>query len=312
MGYHSDTQLERIDFRDEHWRVIMAHNARVLNDALLYVSGMLDVDLTSLTDRDILKYNGTSAKFENVSYDSVFPSTTTTTSTTSSTASSTSTSSSTVTSSSSTTTTSLPLSDYRWNSADQGGDIAVSNNDRTITKINDTQVENIRSIGAFVGGTDKVYFEIYIDLKTTNNMSFGVMDALHTLTGSRPGNDGSAVGFSVLTAGGTVYYDGTSDNTLFSGLPSWDTGDVMMIAIDFTSGDIFIGKNGSWLDTMSGTPDPATGTNPLYTETELISGSYYIAGSIYNYTIPHTATVRTHPLEMDYSIPSGFSCPDEL
>ena len=57
----------------------MEANNKLLNDTLLKVSGMLDVNLTSLADDDILKWNESSNKWINVRYYAHFSTTTTTT-----------------------------------------------------------------------------------------------------------------------------------------------------------------------------------------------------------------------------------------
>ena len=106
-GRHTNTNLERISWGQKGYAKVMRKNINLLNDTLLYVDALLDVDLSSLSDRDILQYNSSTQKFENVSYDTIFPSTTSTTSTTSSSSSTSSTASSTTTSSSSTTTTTV-------------------------------------------------------------------------------------------------------------------------------------------------------------------------------------------------------------
>ena len=61
--------------------VIEANN-KLLNDTLLKVSGMLDVELTSLSGDDILKWNESSGKWTNVRYYAHFSTTTTTSSST--------------------------------------------------------------------------------------------------------------------------------------------------------------------------------------------------------------------------------------
>ena len=52
----------------------------------------------------------------------------------------------------------------------------------------------------------------------------------------------------------------------WSGASNYSTNDVYMIAVDFTAGKIWWGKNGSWFNN-SGTANPATGTDPRITFT---------------------------------------------
>ena len=78
----SPTQLEKLRYSAQGWNKIHEDNMRKLNDTLLKVSGMLDVDLTSLTNGDVLAWSASKQKFENVPYGSVIPTTTSTTSST--------------------------------------------------------------------------------------------------------------------------------------------------------------------------------------------------------------------------------------
>lgn len=79
---HPETQLERLRYGSQSWSEIMRDNAQLLEDTLLKLSNLLDVDITSLQDGDILWYNSSSGKFENVAYTTVFSTTTTSSTTT--------------------------------------------------------------------------------------------------------------------------------------------------------------------------------------------------------------------------------------
>lgn len=79
----TETELEHFRLNAQAWSGLMAANAQRLEDTLLKISAMLDVELTSLSDKDILQWNASSQKFENVNFYTVFStSTTSTTSTT--------------------------------------------------------------------------------------------------------------------------------------------------------------------------------------------------------------------------------------
>jgi len=82
---YSETALQKLRHGTWGYTHIMEHNNALLNDTLLQVSGMLDVDLTSLANDDILKWNESSGKWKNVRYYAHFSTTTTTTSSSSST-----------------------------------------------------------------------------------------------------------------------------------------------------------------------------------------------------------------------------------
>lgn len=78
----SPTQLEKISYSGQGWTRVMAENMQKLNDTLLKVSGMLDVELTSLQDNDVLRWDAGEQKFKNAAWTEVFSVMTTTTSTT--------------------------------------------------------------------------------------------------------------------------------------------------------------------------------------------------------------------------------------
>jgi hypothetical protein len=79
MPKFAETGLETLTQGCQNWTKIMEKNARKLNDTLLYVDGLLDVDITSLADRDVLVWNAAAEKWENQPYHIVIPTTTTTT-----------------------------------------------------------------------------------------------------------------------------------------------------------------------------------------------------------------------------------------
>lgn len=109
----TNTQLETLSYSSQGWNKILSDNMEKLNDLLLKVSGVLDVDFTSLADGDIFQWDAASSKWKNVQWTSVIPTTTSTTTTTtssSSTASSTSSTASTTSTMSSTSSTSSTAS----------------------------------------------------------------------------------------------------------------------------------------------------------------------------------------------------------
>lgn len=75
----------------QSWTQLLSDGMQRLEDTLLYVDEMLDVNLSSLTDGDVLQWDEGTSKFVNVNWKTVFPSTTSTTSTTTTTTSTTTT-----------------------------------------------------------------------------------------------------------------------------------------------------------------------------------------------------------------------------
>ena len=51
-----------------------------------------------------------------------------------------------------------------------------------------------------------------------------------------------------------------AQSTDFDGLVGYDDGDILQFAYDGTTGKVWVGRNGTWLQ-----GDPATGTSPIYT-----------------------------------------------
>jgi len=82
MPIHAESQLERLRYGAQSWSEVMRDNAQLLEDTLLQLSNLLDIEITSLQDGDILWYNSISGKFENVAYTTVFSTTTTSSTTT--------------------------------------------------------------------------------------------------------------------------------------------------------------------------------------------------------------------------------------
>ena len=80
MRIITGSTLERIRFSCLGWGSIHNDNIQRLEDNLLKVSGLYDVQLTSLTDGDVLEWDAGISKWINV--DSSFMTSTTTTTTT--------------------------------------------------------------------------------------------------------------------------------------------------------------------------------------------------------------------------------------
>jgi len=74
------TNLERLRFAHQGWNVLYNANLNRLNGTLLKIFGLTDVNITSLTDKDVLVWNSGTSKWVNLP--SGFLTTTTTTTTT--------------------------------------------------------------------------------------------------------------------------------------------------------------------------------------------------------------------------------------
>jgi len=81
-----------------------------------------------------------------------------------------------------------------------------------------------------------------------------------------------------------------------------DTGDILQIVYDADFGDIWFGKNGTWM--VSG--DPANGTSPARTG---FTGIQYPASEAYGIT--NEMSIRTSSGTCSYTASTGFSYLDE-
>lgn len=80
-------------------------------------------------------------------------------------------------------------------------------------------------------------------------------------------------------------------------------GSVWQLAIDFTAGKIWVGKNNSWY----GSGDPAAGTNAAVTFTPGTVGTLYAAASQYGVVEGGKIRVCAASAQQTYSPPSGFT-----
>ena len=175
-----------------------------------------------------------------------------------------------------------------WNPSDKSSKLTLSNNNLTMTSINGSA--SIRSTKS--KSTGKLYFEIKCDSGDYFD-SCGVMgsgDSLDATVGQSTtgwGCDGSYKGYN---SGGTA-----TDASAFA------IGDVVGVAVDFTSGKIWWAINNTWIDSGN----PATGANPMFTG---LSGALFAANSsVYGSIV---STVNFGASAFNYTPPSGFSAYD--
>ncbi len=89
--------------------------------------------------------------------------------------------------------------------------------------------------------------------------------------------------------------------------PSFASGDILQIAFDFTGGarNIWFGRNGTWGTSAAGVGVPATGTNPIFTVSDLSQACRLYFGIN---TGAGTVTINTNfgQRPFAYTAPSGF------
>ena len=130
------------------------------------------------------------------------------------------------------------------------------------------------------------------------------------------GNDSHTVGYG---NNGKIWYNGSEQTT---GLTTFTTGDILGMAMDLTNGKFFASKNGTFFSNGTGTQDPANGTNPLYSSTNIQNPSDGMTPGIALYSNPNgvaqfnygspTFTIASGNADangygnFEYAVPSGF------
>lgn len=184
-----------------------------------------------------------------------------------------------------------------WNTTDAAASsFTLTNGDLTVAATTGAWKSARATTGKSSG---KLYFEIKCVESDTNayymlgvaSSGFSAANYLGTSSysaGLAPGTQYLSTGFS---AGSGAAPSGNPTNN-----------DVWQIAVDFTAGKLWLGKNNSWI--ASG--DPAAGTNPAVNFTPATVGTLYPAISLYGST-SGTWTLQALASQQTHSAPSGFS-----
>lgn len=144
-----------------------------------------------------------------------------------------------------------------------------------------------KSVAGVTGvSSGKVYFEL-LENSTTNGI-IGVGNSSEALT-SYPGVDANGWGWR---SNGGKYHSGSA-GSVGSG---WPSSGVIMVAIDFTTGKMYFGANGTWAD---GGP---SGSTPSFTG---------VSGTLYPMAAPYATgngfTLRVANADFSYTPPAGFT-----
>jgi len=172
---------------------------------------------------------------------------------------------------------------------------------------------HLRSTSTMAVGSGKWYveFKFISGYETSNDtVQFGIC----TSGGHRDSNNDSlyyenSINFKTLryTMAGTFYVtSANSTSSTTSGLTTFANGDVMGIALDMDNYKFYISKNGTFFSNGTGTQDPVTGANPLYSGSHLSSrrhqGWFF---SISGYSA-QVVTADFGQQGFDYTPPTGF------
>jgi hypothetical protein len=165
-----------------------------------------------------------------------------------------------------------------------------------------------------------------LDLSGTGSAFTGALSSIAMASGKwyweyTVNNVGSSNGVGIIATtslagavGGTYGYAAVSDawlrslsyvlsngTTSVTGLGTVTTGDVVMVAVDFDSGKLWFGRNGTW----DSSGNPSAGTNPLVTFT--VGGkSFYACAQGYWPSGSWSGTINFGQRPFAYTAPSGF------
>jgi hypothetical protein len=184
-------------------------------------------------------------------------------------------------------------SGVRWNSADKGGSITLSNGD--LTASNATSDESyVRATTAKTTG--KWYWEITVDVMAAAGDCFIGIVVPGTSTTIRVVNAINQPRCMFRSDG--TRYDGS---VTANGGPSYTVGDVVMFAWDATADKFWAGKNGTW----HGSGDPAAGTGQ---QSSGFASGGAVAPAFGPDNSPGTTTVTANfGPTFAYTIPAGFT-----
>lgn len=185
----------------------------------------------------------------------------------------------------------IPVSELElkslWNPSDKASEIVLSNGNLTAEKTEGSGWQGVRSTISKSSG--KWYWEVKIDVASTDHNMIGVGTSLETLT--YPGD--SLEGYSYYGYYGYKYHS--------SGASYGDTftlNDVIGVALDLDNGKIWWAKNGVW----QASGDPSAGTNEAYSG---LSGDFYAMVGLYS--AGNKITANFGETAFQHTVPTGFS-----
>ena len=177
-----------------------------------------------------------------------------------------------------------------WNPNDKNANLTLSNGNLTVSDDGPNAQKSVRATESFSSG--KLYWEWSVDQRVTNAHCVGWCDSSQPLD-YHIGRSSAGNGWGYHLTG-RLYH-----NNSYTNVTAYDKGDVIMIAIDFGAGKLWVGKNGTWEG--GGNPGAGTGeTRDDIDTTPLFPG----AGT---YDSSHSGTANFGASSFSYSVPSGFS-----
>jgi hypothetical protein len=183
-----------------------------------------------------------------------------------------------------------------------GSAVSVTNGNLTF---NNSSTTGIRR-GTLGTNSGKIYFEIVqqssVGLTTPFNYGIASLNGAPThnalVQAALAYTDGSSKAFWRETTAGIVQTVTPSSFTV-------SVGDIIQVAYDATTGNMWFGKNNVWYDSSGGTTgNPSTGANPVFTfpdTTQPMAPIFEHAGGVY------TASLNCGQQPFTYTPPTGFN-----
>ena len=187
------------------------------------------------------------------------------------------------------------------NPLDKGSSITLSNGNLDYSQYNTSAYEAVKS--TFAMGSGKWYWEVYISNRSDtfhSRPNIGILTA-EDVTNNYIGS--SATGYSYFISAGNAADSNKVNNGSFDSLGTggYGTGDTVMFAFDNVNGNLWFGKNGTWL--LSG--NPATSSNPMFSS--IPYKQYLAAISSWSSNFATTAcTLNAGQRDFTYTPPTGF------
>ena len=154
--------------------------------------------------------------------------------------------------------------------------------------------------GTFATNTGKWYCEF--TLNSANGTSVGLVQSRYQNYSSWIGNGvdptKDAYSWAYRTDNGSTFHDQVTTSSYGSSLGN---GDILMMAWDVDAGKIWWGKNGTWFSSGN----PASGTNPAYTDSDISSGEFLDVACGHPGTNA-SITMNAGQRAFGYTPPSGF------
>lgn len=171
-----------------------------------------------------------------------------------------------------------------YDPSNKAAGITLSNGNKTATQASGGWT-SAKGLTSYAITTGKKYMEVSFSAATSSNIIFGYGNASASVN-NYCGSDANGWGYYAAT--GWVINNGAAVEFL----PTYTTGDVMMVAIDAGLGRIWFGKNGTWVrgDPATNTLPAATGLTgslvPMISGQGAWSGTANFGSSAFTYTPP--------------------------